>query len=287
MCLASTAQIENSSILFSNESYLKLSAQSKKSGKPIFIDFYAEWCGPCKWMEHNVFNDDTVAQLMNDHFLSLRVDAEKEEQQLVTQLNISAYPTFIIMDPTGQLVTKQEGAVNSDQFISMVSSNLHLKSYKEEYQKNKARAESVYDYANALKWNNPKAARRIVINFLKSTSDKKWSKPEYWQLIEEFVPGTHLVIMDKVQKNGNIKDLYPDRYKLFIQEKIKDILNKSIQLKSQYHLSRYIGYINNNSDLFTNSDSLILISKIQYADATKSLTLTLLLEAIMLRLSLG
>ncbi len=44
----------------------------------LFVDVYATWCGPCKMMDSEVYTDAAVADYMNAHFLSVRLDGESD-----------------------------------------------------------------------------------------------------------------------------------------------------------------------------------------------------------------
>lgn len=51
-------------------------AASKKNPKPILIDIYTQWCGPCKLMTKNTFGDEKVAKYLNENFYCVKFDAE-------------------------------------------------------------------------------------------------------------------------------------------------------------------------------------------------------------------
>jgi thiol-disulfide isomerase/thioredoxin len=83
---------------------------SKAQNKPIFVDVYTEWCGPCKKMDQEVFNQKEVGTFMNQHFLSVKIDAEKGMGiQFQQNQNISSYPTYLFFDPKGDLVMTSIG----------------------------------------------------------------------------------------------------------------------------------------------------------------------------------
>lgn len=51
-------------------------AKTKKDPRPIMIDIYTQWCGPCKLMSKNTFGDKQVADYLNKNFYCVKFDAE-------------------------------------------------------------------------------------------------------------------------------------------------------------------------------------------------------------------
>jgi thioredoxin-related protein len=49
---------------------------AKKTPKPIMVDVYTQWCGPCKMMSAYTFNHPQVASYLNEHFYPVKFDAE-------------------------------------------------------------------------------------------------------------------------------------------------------------------------------------------------------------------
>ena len=73
--------------------------------KPTLVDFWAEWCGPCKTM-HPVF-DRLVKQYSNIQFARLNVDSS---QSIAMRFSVQSIPTFL-MFKSGQIIDKMIGAV--------------------------------------------------------------------------------------------------------------------------------------------------------------------------------
>ena len=51
-------------------------AKAKKVPKPLFIDVYTAWCGPCKMLDRNTFSDPKLAEYVNKHFYPVKFNAE-------------------------------------------------------------------------------------------------------------------------------------------------------------------------------------------------------------------
>ena len=109
---SAVAAIDFKAISFSEAKIL-----AKKEKKLIFIDAYATWCGPCKWMAANVFTDESVSDYFNKNFISLKINMEAPEGDEVGKLfPISAYPTLLAIDADGNLVRKKVGALDAVEF---------------------------------------------------------------------------------------------------------------------------------------------------------------------------
>ena len=51
-------------------------AKAKKVPKPLMVDVYTSWCGPCKMLEANTFSDPRLAEYVNSHFYAVKFNAE-------------------------------------------------------------------------------------------------------------------------------------------------------------------------------------------------------------------
>ena len=91
---------------------------AKAEKKLVFVDFYTSWCGPCKMMARDIFPQKKVGDFMNERFVCVKYDAEKEELELVKKSQVKAYPTFVIFDADGNEINRKEGGSSADAFIA-------------------------------------------------------------------------------------------------------------------------------------------------------------------------
>jgi len=55
-------------------------ARGKFENKKVFLHFYAEWCAACKTMEEKTFKDSGVIASLNENFIPIKVDVDREKQ---------------------------------------------------------------------------------------------------------------------------------------------------------------------------------------------------------------
>lgn len=105
---------------FQEGAYSTILDKAETSGMPIFVDFSADWCLPCKQMDKNVFTNATLARQLNENFISYKVDADtKEGQMLQTVYGISMLPTLLFLDNGGEMIYKEEGYTSAETLISL------------------------------------------------------------------------------------------------------------------------------------------------------------------------
>ena len=116
----SPAKAADEGIAFFDGSYEELIAKAAAEQKPIFIDVYTDWCGPCKMMSKYVFTQKEVGDFYNDKFICYKLNAERGEgPKIARKFAVSGYPTLLFLDKNGKRLMKKAGARSSEQFITL------------------------------------------------------------------------------------------------------------------------------------------------------------------------
>jgi thioredoxin:protein disulfide reductase len=106
------------------ESYSSDSIPTEINNKRgIIIDFYADWCIPCKELDALTFSNDRVI-LQADNFYTFKADMTKslspEVEELRKKYNIVGVPTVLIINSDGEEVERITGFVDADEFLKLI-----------------------------------------------------------------------------------------------------------------------------------------------------------------------
>lgn len=110
---------------FRDLTYEEALKTARTENKLVFIDFYTSWCGPCKMMMRDIFPQHKVGDYLNDRFVCIKLDAEKEGKELAKKYKVTAYPTFVGVDVAGKEVMRRVGMAQADDFIHMIEQQIN------------------------------------------------------------------------------------------------------------------------------------------------------------------
>ena len=110
------------------KTFKEILSMANEQGKPVFIDCYTSWCGPCKQMAREVFPKKEAGDYFNTKFVCWKVDMEKGEgPELADKYDVAAYPTFLILNGDGSLKATHVGSAPLDAFIKTIDGLLNEK----------------------------------------------------------------------------------------------------------------------------------------------------------------
>lgn len=118
--------------------WTEVKAKAKKENKFLFVDCFATWCGPCKYMANTVFPQEKMGTFMNANFVSVKVQFDTTQKDndevkkwyadakaINTKYKIKGYPTFLIFSPEGELVHRIVGGSEADDFMAKAQKALN------------------------------------------------------------------------------------------------------------------------------------------------------------------
>lgn len=89
-----------------------------KSNKPVIVDFWAEWCGPCRALGP-IFDEVAISHSHLVTFAKINID---ENPQTPSKYGVMSIPTLILFKD-GQVVTVKMGLLSKSQLVAFLESN--------------------------------------------------------------------------------------------------------------------------------------------------------------------
>lgn len=82
-------------------------------GKLIYVDFYANWCVPCKWMDETTYADKKVISTLNSKYITVKINIDDfDGYTLKEEYNIKVLPTVLVLDESGRVIQRYEESLS-------------------------------------------------------------------------------------------------------------------------------------------------------------------------------
>lgn len=94
-------------------------AKQQELKKPMLLFFHLSYCYRCKDMERKVYQDSDVINFINQNYIPVIVDMDKEKQT-VKQFGVNYTPTNVFVAPDGTTVLRGKGAIAKSRFERML-----------------------------------------------------------------------------------------------------------------------------------------------------------------------
>ena len=214
-------------IEFFHGTYSEALEKATKENKLIFMDAFAEWCGPCKRMAATAFKEERVGKYFNDNFINVKMDMEKGDGPgLQRKYDVTAYPTLLFLNGKGDVVHKSVGGQSGEQLLALARVAAgkmdNTKEFEKAYNEGKRDPELIANYVRALN-RSGKPSLKIVNEYLQKAD---MANQNTLRVIYEGTTQADSKVFDLLIKNKTaITALYNEQQ---IKSKIEDACLKTI-----------------------------------------------------------
>lgn len=182
---------EKTGIRFEEKPFADILKRSAQANKLIFIDAYTSWCIPCKWMDKNVFVNDTISTFYNANFVNFKQDMEKGEgPDLKKKYDVSVYPTYLFLNSEGTVLHRSTSRMEVQEFLKLGEAVLNptktLSVLNSKYEQGNRSTAFLWDFMIALKQSRDPRASKIKDELVASLTDNQLLSELGWNIIQQF-----------------------------------------------------------------------------------------------------
>ena len=94
--------------------------RARSEGKPVLVNFYADWCVWCKRLEATTLRDAQVADLLSDRVVPVSLNVEGNGKELSDQYRVDGLPTILVLDTDGHEIGRIPGYMPPSGFLERV-----------------------------------------------------------------------------------------------------------------------------------------------------------------------
>jgi thiol-disulfide isomerase/thioredoxin len=96
------------------------SAAAQETGRPMMIDFWADWCEPCKVMDATVYSDATLAKAVDQKIIAVRIHFDMQ-REIARKYNTTAIPYLAFTNSYGTELMHHRGFLGAHELIAVVN----------------------------------------------------------------------------------------------------------------------------------------------------------------------
>jgi len=93
--------------------------EASSTGKPMILEFYADWCSPCIAMEEGTYPDPRVISEMKD-FIAIKVDTQVRID-VESKYHIAYYPTIVFLNAKGDEISRHVGYLGPEDMVKTIN----------------------------------------------------------------------------------------------------------------------------------------------------------------------
>ncbi len=101
--------------------------KARKESKLYFIEFYAKWCEPCKWMDEYTFKNTSLSGYVAQNYVPVKVDVENLDGFIWKQkYKVQYLPTIVVLNANGTILGKYEKSLTADDLMRILKNHRSL-----------------------------------------------------------------------------------------------------------------------------------------------------------------
>ena len=94
--------------------------RARSEGKPVLVNFYADWCVWCKRLESTTLRDAKVAALLSDRVVPVNLNVDGDGRELSNRYHVDGLPTILVLDASGNEIGRIPGYMPPTGFLERV-----------------------------------------------------------------------------------------------------------------------------------------------------------------------
>ncbi|MEZ6065455.1 MAG: thioredoxin family protein [Planctomycetaceae bacterium] len=93
--------------------------EAQRTGKPLLVHFWADWCQPCRQMDSTVFNQPAVIQQLQQNVVGVKINVDQRED-LAARFGVESLPCDIFLEPTGERMVESSGYRPLNDYLALL-----------------------------------------------------------------------------------------------------------------------------------------------------------------------
>ncbi len=98
--------------------------RARSEGRPVLVNFYADWCVWCKRLETTTLRDPKVADLLATRVVPLKLDVDREGREPAARFEVDGLPTLVLLGADGAVLGRFSGYMPPGAFLDTVAGML-------------------------------------------------------------------------------------------------------------------------------------------------------------------